>query len=648
MKLPRPIRIAYRSFGAWLLRLIEAMSRPTKRRLLLVADLLVINLSLLIAMSLSLNRLLVPEELARVWTVFPVLTLIGGAMSWALGLPKIKLNAYDWHATLRTALFAVLMTVAGLALDRLLPTLLPASLFYTFGLMLFTISVLGRIAMLHVVLWIYRRKVEQRRVLIYGAGATGMQLAAALATHDTIEAVAFIDDNPALRGLTVAGLPVYGPGELPGLIESKRISRVLLAMPQLSRHKLSLKVLKLQALKVDVHAVPSFAQLVGEEELLRRIEPVSLESLLGRAQVHEELPGNEGTFGGRSVMVTGAGGSIGSELCRQLVACKPSRIVLFDMSEPALYQIDRELTALTGPGGPQIVARLGNVTDARTVRRVIAENAVTTILHTAAYKHVPLVEENPLAGLENNVMGTRVVAEAARDMKLEHFLLVSTDKAVRPKNMMGASKRMAELIVQDLATRPGRTLFSMVRFGNVLGSSGSVIPLFEEQIARGGPVTVTENDVTRYFMTIPEAARLVLTATTFARGGDVFVLDMGAPVPIRRLAEVMIESAGLTIRSDENPQGDIQIVLTGLRQGEKLHEELLIGADRLTTPHPKILRAQEEYLSEIEVANMLRDLSAGLEASDLKAVRRTVLRWIPDNAFDEIPAGLVFTTQTGA
>lgn len=643
----RRIRRLYRSAGSYLLHWVESISRSTKRKLLLAADVVIINISLLIALSLSLNRLLTLRDLSEVWLLFPALTLIGGGLAWSLGLPKIKLNAYGWHAILRTALFAALMTIGGLALDSAWSPELPASLFYTYGVILFTVSVLGRISMLHVLLWIYRRKAEQRRVLIYGAGATGMQLAAALATHDTIDPVAFIDDNPALRGLTVSGLPVHGPGDLRKLITSKRVERVLLAMPQLPRHKMSLMLVKLQALNVDVHAVPSFAQLTGEEELLRRIEPVSLEGLLGRAQVNEELPGTQGTFAGRSVMVTGAGGSIGSELCRQLAACRPARIVLFEISEPALYLIDRELRDLMKPGGPEIVARLGSVCDARAVRRVIGENKVTTILHTAGYKHVPMVEDNPLAGLENNVIGTRVVAEAARDMGLEHFLLVSSDKAVRPKNMMGASKRMAELIVQDLATRSVRTRFSMVRFGNVLGSSGSVIPLFHDQIAKGGPVTVTHDDVTRYFMTIPEAARLVLTATSFARGGDVFVLDMGEPVPIRRLAEQMIESAGLTVLTDDNPHGDIQIVITGLRPGEKMHEELLIGADRVTTPHPKILRAQEDYLSEIEVANMLRDLANGLENSDAKAVRRTVLRWIADNAFDETPATVVFSNQAG-
>lgn len=647
MKTIRRLRAAYRKSGISLLRMVESLSRSQKRKLLLTADVLIINLSLVIALSLSLNRLVNTADLSIAWLLFPALTLIGGGLAWGLGLPKIKLNAYDWSAILRTAMFASLMTVAGLALDRTWSSSVPASLFYTYGLILFTVSVLGRIGMLHALLWIYRRKVDQRRVLIYGAGATGLQLAAALSTHDSIEAVAFIDDNPALRGLTISGLPVHGPGDLRHLIETKRIDRVLLAMPRLPRNKLSLMVVRLQAFNVDVHAVPSFAQLTGEEELLRRIEPVSLEGLLGRAQVKDELPGAQDTFAGRSVMVTGAGGSIGSELCRQLAVCGPARIVLFDISEPALYQIDRELRDLDIEDPPEIVARLGSVTDVRTVRRIIAENNVQTILHTAGYKHVPLVEDNPLAGLENNVIGTRVVAEAARDMGLENFLLVSSDKAVRPKNMMGASKRMAELIVQDLATRPARTRFSMVRFGNVLGSSGSVIPLFHEQIAKGGPVTVTHDDVTRYFMTIPEAARLVLTATTFARGGDMFVLDMGEPVPIRRLAEQMIESAGLTVQSDDNPHGDIRIVITGLRPGEKMHEELLIGADRVTTPHPKILRAQEDFLSEIEVANMLRELQVALEATDAKAARKAVVRWIDDNAFDESGGTVVFSTQSG-
>jgi FlaA1/EpsC-like NDP-sugar epimerase len=626
-------------------RLVRDLSRTRKRLVFLLIDLIVLNLALTVALSVSPHD---RPPLLETASLFVALTGFGAAVSWGLGLPKIKLNAYDWSAILRTAILAVAVPLAGVTLAASWGLGIPASIFYFYALTLFTVSVLGRITLLHIVLWLYRREVEQRRVIIYGAGATGMQLAAALSTHDAIDPVAFVDDNPALHGLTVSGLPVHPPTDLKRLIERKRVDRVLLAMPQMPRHKMTLLVTKLQTMGVDVHAVPSFAELVGEAELLRRIEPVSVEGLLGRAQVNNDLPGAEQTFAGRAVMVTGAGGSIGSELCRQLLGCGLARLVLFDVSEASLYQIDRELRDLVGPDGPQIVSRLGTVTDVRAVRRVIAQYGVTTILHAAAYKHVPLVESNPLVGLDNNVVGTRVVAEAARDMKLEHFVLVSSDKAVRPKNMMGASKRMAELIVQDLATRATATRFSMVRFGNVLGSSGSVFPLFQEQIAKGGPVTVTHDEVTRYFMTIPEAARLVLTATTFARGGDVFVLDMGAPVSIRKMARQMIIAAGYTVRDSSNPEGDIEIRVIGLRPGEKLHEELLIGADRVTTPHPKILRAQEAYLSEIEVANMLRDLQAALETSDDSAARRVVLRWIADNALDDAEGTVVFTAQTGA
>jgi FlaA1/EpsC-like NDP-sugar epimerase len=623
--------------------IVRDMSRTRKRLIFLLFDLIVMNIALVVALAVSPHPL--PPSGSLVF-LFASLTLLGAGISWALGLPKIKLNAYDWSAILRTAVLAVSMTVLGHSAS--LAQGIPASIFSVYAPTLFTLSVLGRISLLHLVLWLYRREVEQRRVLIYGAGATGMQLAAALSTHDAIDPVAFVDDNPALAGLTVSGLPVHAPTDLKRLIERKRVDRVLVAIPQMPRYKMTLLVAKLQTLGVDVHAVPSFAELVGEAELLRRIEPVSVEGLLGRAQVNNDLPGTEQTFTGRTVMVTGAGGSIGSELCRQLLGCGLARLVLFDVSEASLYQIDRELRDLAGPEGPEIVARLGTVTDARAVRRVIAQYDVTTILHAAAYKHVPLVESNPLVGLDNNVIGTRVVAEAARDMKLTHFVLVSSDKAVRPKNVMGASKRMAELIVQDLATRSTTTRFSMVRFGNVLGSSGSVFPLFQDQIAKGGPVTVTHDEVTRYFMTIPEAARLVLTATTFARGGDVFVLDMGAPVSIRKMARQMIVAAGYTVRDERHPDGDIEIRIIGLRPGEKLHEELLIGADRVTTPHPKILRAQEDYLSEIEVANMLRDLQASLDSSDDAAAHRVVRRWIADNALEAPEGTVVFTAQTGA
>ena len=356
------------------------------------------------------------------------------------------------------------------------------------------------------------------------------------------------------------------------------------------------------------------------------MKPVDINELLGRARLEDDLPGVSETYQGRNILVTGAGGSIGSELCRQLIKWKPKSLILFDHSELALFDIHRELQKLDTD--TQIVPVLGSVVEGELVRIALRKYQVDIVLHAAAYKHVPLVEENALEGIRNNVFGTKAVAEASRAEGVERFILVSTDKAVRPSSIMGASKRFAEMVVQDLATRSTTTRFSMVRFGNVMGSSGSVIPLFQEQIARGGPVTLTDMDVTRFFMTIPEAVSLVLLAGSFARGGDVFVLDMGEPVLIRELAEKMIENAGYAVRNARNPDGDIAIQVTGLRPGEKLHEELLIGSDMLTTPHAKILRAQEAHLSEIEMANALQSLWQAIDTRSPDLLQKTLRKWI--------------------
>lgn len=379
-----------------------------------------------------------------------------------------------------------------------------------------------------------------------------------------------------------------------------------------------------------MHALPSFAEMMGEGGLRNQPEALKLDDLLGRNRLESELPGVSHAYAGRRIMVTGAGGSIGSELCRQILACAPACLVLVEQSELALYRIQKELQEWRA--APTIVPILGSVTDGAAMEEALRGHQVDVVLHAAAYKHLPLVEANPIAGLDNNVIGTKVMADAARNCGVERFILVSSDKAVRPTNVMGASKRLAEMVVQDLATRSPHTRFSMVRFGNVLGSSGSVIPLFEEQIARGGPVTLTHEEVTRFFMTIAEAARLVLLAGSFARGGDVFVLDMGDAVPISRLARQMIEGAGYTVRDAENPDGDIEIVVTGLRPGEKLHEELLISADMLTTPHPKILRAQEGYLSEFETATALKELREAIATRDALAARSVIGRWVETDA----------------
>jgi FlaA1/EpsC-like NDP-sugar epimerase len=338
-------------------------------------------------------------------------------------------------------------------------------------------------------------------------------------------------------------------------------------------------------------------------------------------------------YADRNILVTGAGGTIGSELCRQLMSYRPRKIVLFEVSEVALYDVDRELRERADIGNTEIVPVLGTVTDSRAARSAMTDHGIEVVLHAAAYKHVPLVEANPIAGMSNNVLGTRTLADAADEAGVERFILISTDKAVRPTNVMGASKRLAELVIQDLAKRSRKTVFSMVRFGNVLGSSGSVVPLFKEQIAKGGPITLTHDDVTRYFMTISEAVRLVLLAGSFSHsgsqsGGDVFVLDMGKPMRIRDLAEQMVQAAGYTVRDAAHPEGDIEITMIGLRPGEKLHEELLIGEGLLTTPHSKILRAREVSLSELDMAKALQSLRNAMATGDAEAARSVARAYV--------------------
>ncbi len=469
--------------------------------------------------------------------------------------------------------------------------------------------------------------------MIYGAGNTGTQLAAALRAHDSIRVVGFVDDSPKVQGMTVLGLMVYEPTQLERLVQKYDVERVLLAMPSAPAVRQATIVRDLVSKGLDVHSLPSFAQLVGTEVLVDSLEPVAPGSFLGRAPVAGLQPDADTAYRGKCVMVTGAGGSVGSELCRQLIRYKPKKIVLFEISEIALYTIDRELSARPELQGIEIVPVLGSVTESRLVRAVMAEQLVDVILHSAAYKHVPLVEANPISGLVNNVLGTRTLAEAAMDEGVKRFILISTDKAVRPTNVMGASKRMAEFVVQDMARRAEKTDFSIVRFGNVLGSSGSVVPLFREQIAKGGPVTLTHEDVTRYFMTISEAASLVLIAGSLSssRGtheGDLFVLDMGKPIRIRDLAERMIRAAGFTVRSPDRPDGDVEIVVIGLRPGEKLHEELLIEPGMLTTPHEKILRVQERNLTAVEMASALQELRAAAAVGDAVAARGVVETYV--------------------
>lgn len=601
-------------------RLIS-LPRALKAAILLTVDLILVVLSFWLALSLRLNDFR-PNNVLQGSSDFLIILLCTAVVAFfLLQLNSVKLGTYGTHSARLTAIWvavvagvgAVANTTLGLEIPRTVPAIFAALLLIgSVSFRMAAIAYLNRCAM---------GGRERVPVAIYGAGAAGVQLLSALRNEKRYGAVAFVDDNHALQGLVTAGLKVYPPEKLRELIAQKRIDHVFLAIPSLGKNRRRDILAQFADTGVDVRILPSFVEMLDKGTLVESLRPVDPEDLLGRDKVLPDMPEIVDAYEGRSIMVTGAGGSIGSELCRQILGSKPRRLVLFEHSEFALYAIENELRAIADVESTALVPILGSVNDAEKVRRAFVENEVDVVLHAAAYKHVPLIEANPEAGVINNVFGTRVVAAEAMRAGVRRFILVSTDKAVRPTNVMGASKRLAELVVQDLQTRSISTIFSMVRFGNVLGSSGSVIPLFRKQIADGGPITLTDAEVTRFFMTIPEAARLVLLAGSFAKGGEVFLLDMGQPVRIYDLARRMVELSGLSIRDDANPDGDIEISITGLRPGEKLYEELLIDAETLPTPHPKILRAREGGLSEIELARITSELKAAIDAHDVDAVR---------------------------
>ncbi|WP_317201617.1 nucleoside-diphosphate sugar epimerase/dehydratase [Janthinobacterium sp.] len=471
------------------------------------------------------------------------------------------------------------------------------------------------------------------RVAIYGAGKAGTQLASALRAGHEYLPVAFIDDKAELRGASIAGVRVYPAANLPKLIGKLKISEILLAMPSVPKSRQKRILDKIEPLKVKIKVTPPVESLVSGELRLQDVRDIEIEDLLGRDQVAPDLNLIATCITGKSVMVTGAGGSIGSELCRQIIRLQPSRLILLEMSEFALYSIKQELKGLKSAHALEIelLPFLGSVLDTEKCRMIMRTFTVETVYHAAAYKHVPLVEHNPIEGVRNNVFGTLSIAQAAMEAGVKCFVLISTDKAVRPTNVMGSTKRLAELILQAFAQERGKTRFCMVRFGNVLGSSGSVVPLFRKQIMAGGPITLTHPEITRYFMTIPEAAQLVLQAGAMGEGGDVFVLDMGAPVKIMDLAERMVHLSGLEVRSKAAPDG-IEIEHVGLRPGEKLYEELLIGDNVEGTEHPLIMRAQESELPRAELQALLLELDDACTRFAYEDVRAVLLRAVKEYA----------------
>lgn len=498
-----------------------------------------------------------------------------------------------------------------------------------------------------------RRDMPVSRLLIYGAGAAGVQIANAIATSHEFKLLGFIDDNPTLQGLTINHVPVYATADLPRLVRKYEITDLLLALPAITRTRRNEILNDLQPLPVHVRSLPGLTDLAHGRVALSDIKDLDVEDLLGRDAVPPDRALLARSLAGKVVLVTGAAGSIGSELCRQILHELPARLILVEHSEFGLYSIQQELEpfcqrfSADSGSAIELVALLANVRDYSRMLEIFRTYKPHSVYHAAAYKHVPLVELNPAEGIANNVLGTLTAARVAIETGVSHFVLVSTDKAVRPTNVMGASKRLAELVLQALSAAPmlnfnadgnqpvnNRTRFAMVRFGNVLGSSGSVVPLFRRQIEAGGPITLTHTDVTRYFMTIPEAAQLVLQAGAMAEGGEVYVLDMGQPVKIIDLARRMVKLSGLTVRDENRPDGDIAIEVTGLRPGEKLYEELLIGDNPMATIHPRILKAREDFVPWTEFRSDLERLQRAVVTDDTTTLRSVLLKhvsgFIPD------------------
>jgi len=605
------------SWGVSAADTILALPRETKRLIMMGADAIAIPTALWAALALKFDRL--DPSLERTFAYF--LVAIGSAMFFfaAFGLYRAVIRFMGPKAMLTVIAGVSLSTVVLAAFDRLFAShQVPLTAFGIYWALALPWVGGSRFIARYLFLRRSGAKGTAARVAIYGAGNAGARVCSALFAGPDFHPVAFIDDKKSLQGSSINGVRVYAPEALHELVRRRRVDRILLALPSTSRRRRREILTALEPLGVHVQSLPNLSDLIAGRAQINELRDVEVSDLLGRDPVPPRPKLSGSCIRGKCVLVTGAGGSIGSELCRQIIRLDLARLVLFEMSELALYNIQRELEEVASHEllKAEIVPLLGNAHHRHRVREVLATFGVHTIYHAAAYKHVPIVEHNVIEGIHNNVISTWYTAEAALETGVETFVLISTDKAVNPANVMGATKRLAELVLQALQERTTHTRFCMVRFGNVLASSGSVVPLFQEQIRRGGPVTVTHRDVIRYFMTIPEAAQLVLQAGSMAKGGDVFVLDMGRPVRIDDLARRLISLMGLTVRDATNPDGDIEIEYTGLRTAEKLFEELLIGTNVTGTDHPMIMRAIEHHLPWARMQQILNEQLVALASFD--------------------------------
>ncbi|PMG85435.1 nucleoside-diphosphate sugar epimerase [Vibrio breoganii] len=539
-----------------------------------------------------------------------------------LGLYRAILRYLTFHALYVVSIGTIISAVSVGLLAYYLNSAVPRSVPIIYGA--FLALSCGGVRLIARVLVSQSFSKGYKNVLIYGAGSAGRQLALALRSSETHKVIGFIDQDKTLENTVLMGLKVLKIEHAEKTIDRANVKQILLAIPSASRSRRKEILDELVHLSAEVLTIPDMGDIVSGKAKIDELKDVAIEDLLGRDPVEPQQSLIEANIKGKQVMVTGAGGSIGSELCRQIIKQEPQSLILFELSEFALYQIDRELQTLVKNKELKttVYPILGSVQKLKRLSNVMTTFGVNTVYHAAAYKHVPLVEYNMVEGVLNNVFGTYNTAKAATEANVESFVLISTDKAVRPTNVMGTTKRIAELSLQALTQETNhKTRFCMVRFGNVLGSSGSVIPLFKKQISQGGPITVTHPDIIRYFMTIPEAAQLVIQAGAMGKGGDVFVLDMGEPVRIIDLAENLIHLSGLEVKTEENPHGDVEINYSGLRPGEKLYEELLIGDSVEKTAHKRIMTANEEYLSLVDFESLAGKLKCACDNFDPELLR---------------------------
>ncbi|MDP8913538.1 MAG: polysaccharide biosynthesis protein [Pseudomonadota bacterium] len=622
-----------------LVRRVSAADRTQKQKILLVYDMVASLLALLAAFWVRLGEPYWPWSLSVLGAAF--VSVAAAILSLQqLHVYRIVLRYFDLRTVTRIFFGAAIAAAAWVLTVYLARSsmvvdgvriLVPRSVAFIYCGFLFMLLFLGRYAMA----WLLReagRMVpgaadgEKKNVAIYGANAAGISLADSVRKDPQYSFRAFVDDDRALHGQIIAGARIYSPEALPNLVRREQISEIFLAIPSATRSQRLSAISRVRQLDLQVKTVPAPEEIVSGRFTVTDVRPIDVNDLLRREPVEPLTPLIREAVEGRSILITGAGGSIGSEICRQILRGKPSKLVLLDHSEYSLFQIEQQLSELAQGIEPEdrpvIIPIVGSMLNELLVRSLIRAHGVDTVYHAAAYKHVPLLEHNEVVGVENNVMGTLVLARLAVEEKLTRFTMISTDKAVRPESVMGASKRVAELVIQALAHEEGcPTRFGIVRFGNVLDSSGSVVQRFRSQIAAGGPVTVTHPDITRYFMSIPEATQLVLQASAIAAHGEVFVLDMGEPIRIADLARNMISLSGMTVRDEENPAGDIEIAYVGLRPGEKLYEELFVGEEARATAHPRIQMAKERFISFAQLGSHIEALRAAIFAGDAAAVR---------------------------